>query len=592
MSPTVIVLLLLCVMTALFVQGRFRYDLIALAGLLVLAVTGVLKPTEVFSGLSHPVILTVGAVLLLSQGLKNCGVVDAVADRVGRLGLSPSHQLSLLVILVTVLSAFINNIGALSLLLPVALRLTERGGIAPSRVLMSLAFGSILGGMFCLISTPVNLLVSGIRSSALGEGYGFFDFTPVGFPIIVVGLFYMLTARSRLLPERESATEKGGVLDFGSYTSELVVSEGSPAAGRTLAEIEAFRDHGAVVTTVIRSKVADRRPDRDTLILSGDRLLVECEPSALSHLVETTGTQLVSPEEPLEESDPRGLRAMEAVIPPGSELVGRTARDVDLRYEYGLNLVGVARKGARIRTRLSRTSFRPGDILLLQGTEPAFRRCMEELGTLPLAPRDFLALPSRRPVLLGLGIFALAVLAAATNLLPVEQAFVLGAFLMIATDVLPAQQAYAAIDLPLLLLLACMLPLGKALESSGAAADLAHWLVALGGQLPDHGILAVFVALTALLANLMNNKAATALMGPIAIQLAHELKWGPDVLLMGVAVGAEMVFLSPVGHQCNLLVMGPGSYTFKDFLRFGGPLVLLCLLVSVVALPMVWPFRP
>ncbi len=579
-------------MTALFIQGRFRYDLIALAGLLVLAITGVLKPEDVFSGLAHPVILTVGAVLLLSQGLRNCGVVDAVADAVGRLGLKPAHQLSLLVVLVTALSAFINNIGALSLLLPVALRLTQRGNIAPSRVLMSLAFGSILGGMFCLISTPVNLLISGIRSTALGEGYGFFDFTPVGLPIIVVGLLYMLMTRSSLLPAHESAIEKGGVLDFGSYTSELVVVDESPIIGQTLAQIEAFREHNAVVTSVVRGRVANRHPGRETLVLASDRLLVECEPAALARLIETTGTRLVSPEEPLDESDPRRIRAMEAVVPPGSELVGKTARDVDLRYEFGLNLVGVARRGARIRTRLSRTTFRPGDILLLQGTEPSFRRCMEELGTLPLAPREFLAVPRRRPMALGMGIFVLTILAAATNLLPVEQAFVLGAFLMIATDVLPAQQAYAAIDLPLLILLACMLPLGKALESSGAAADLAHWLVALSGQLPEHGILAVFVGLTALLANLMNNKAATALMGPIAIQLAQELKWGPDVLLMGVAVGAEMVFLSPVGHQCNLLVMGPGSYTFKDFLRFGGPLVLLCLVVSVIVLPLVWPFRP
>lgn len=592
MSSQILVLALLATMTLLFVQGRYRYDMIALAGLLVLAVAGVLKPDQVFSGLGHPVVLTVGAVLILSQGLENCGAVDAVANRVTALGWRPSYQIGLLIVLVTVLSAFVNNVGALSLILPVGLRLGQRSNIPPSSFLMSLSFGSILGGLFCLISTPVNILISGIRASALGEGYGFFDFTPTGAAIIFVGLAYMLAAKSVLLPRRADAQDEGGVLDFGSYTSELVVGEGSPIAGRSLQEIQVFREHNAVVVSVVRNGLTNRNPDRSTVVRALDRLILECDPTNLADLASATGTSLVSPDERDGELDPRQWHVMEAVVPPGSELVGKTAREVNLRYKYNLNLVGVARKGARIRTRMSQTAFRPGDILLVQGSEPAFRRSAEELGTLPLAAREVLPAPPRRPLLLGLTIFVLTVLAAATNLLPVEQAFVLGALLMIATDVIPAQQAYTAVELPLLILLACMLPLGKALETSGAAASLAHVLLVVSGRLPEHGILAVFLILTATLANLMNNKAATAVMGPIALGLARELGWSPDVLLMGVAVGAEMVFLSPVGHQCNLLVMGAGSYSFRDFLRFGGPLVLLSLAVAVVILPIVWPFYP
>lgn len=585
-AQLILVLSLLAVMTALFVQGRFRYDMIALAGLLVLACARVIGPADVFSGLANPAVLTVAAVLLLSQGLQNCGVADALADRVAGRGWHPRLQIAFLLVMVTGLSAFVNNIGALSLLLPVALRLGQRGGLPPSSYLMALSFASILGGLFCLISTPVNLLISGIRANALGEGFKFFDFTPVGFAVILAGLVYLLFARG-LLPAHTDT--RGGALDFGSYTSELVVLEDSPIVGLTVAEVEAFRNLQVAVASVVREGLPNPYPDPGTTIRAGDRLIVECDPTALPEVTSITGTELVALQ-----SSPDGARhwqVMEAVIPPGSELVGRTARDVNLRYEYSLNLVGVARKGARIRTRVSQTRFRPGDILLLQGTQPSFRRSMEELGTLPLAPRDVLPAPPRRPLWLGLGIFVLAIVTAAAGLLPVEQAFVLGAFLMIATDVLPAQQAYSALDLPLLLLLACMLPLGKALESSGAAASLAHWLVTLGGQLPERGILAVFLISTMTLANLMNNKAATAIMGPIAIQMAAELDWSPNILLMSVAVGAEMVFLSPVGHQCNLLVMGPGSYRFKDFLRFGGPLAALGLAVAVTVLPMVWPYR-
>jgi di/tricarboxylate transporter len=575
-------------MTALFVQGRFRYDMIALGGLLVLAVTGVLPAKDVFSGLAHPVILTVGAVLLLSQGLQNCGVVDAVANRVASLGWRPSLQIALLVVLVTVLSAFVNNIGALSLLLPVGLRLAKRHAIAPSSFLMCLAFGAILGGLFCLISTPVNLLISGIRATTLGEGFGFFDFTPVGMCVIAVGLLYMLGPGRRLLPHYPDAQESGGFLDMGAYASELVVKDDSSIAGQTLAQISAFRDHHVVVASIVRAGKAHRRIDGSTEVLAGDRLIVECDPTNLSEATAATGTELVTPEQPSEQ-EAIGWEVLEAVVPPGSELVGKTAREVNLRYQFGLNLVGVARKGARIRTRLSHTPFKAGDILLLQGAAPAFRQAAEELGLLQLATRDLLSPPHLRPMWLGLSIFVGTILLAAFSILPVEQAFVLGAFLMIASGALPSQQAYTVIDLPLLILLACMLPLGKALETSGAAATLAHGLVTVSGQLPDRGILVVFVGLTALLANLMNNKAATAIMAPLAIKLAGELGWNPDTLLMGAAVGAELVFLSPVGHQCNLLVLGPGSYSFKDFLRFGVPMVLLGLAAAVIALPIFWP---
>ena len=585
-------LLLIAVMTALFVQGRFRYDVIALGGLLIVAISGLLPAKEVFSGLSHPVILTVAAVLVLSRGLQKSGAVDLIAEWISRQGWHPNFQIGLLVVLVTVLSAFVNNIGALSLILPVGLRLAHRAKLPTSQFLMSLAFGAILGGLFCIISTPVNLLVSGVRATALGKGFEFFDFTPVGATVMVVGLAYMLVAHRWLLPVRLEAAERGGVLDLAGYTSELKVPEESPLVGQSLVEIQDLEKFQVVVVSIHRTQDIDRHPGGHSVVEAGDRLIVECDPTHLDPFLSATGLELVAPDDQTElAGSEEEWGVYEAVIPPGSDLVEKNAQNVNLRYEYGLNLVGIARRGARIRTRLSRTRLRAGDILLVQASNSAFLRAAQELGLLRLAKRKILRKAPRRPLWLAVTLFVGAILVAAFGLLPVEQAFMLGAFLMVATGVLTAQESYNAIDWPMLVLLACMLPLGHALETTGAAHTIAEAMVSVGSFLPPRGMLAVFIATTTILANLMNNKAATGLMAPISLSLAQELGWNPDILLMAVAVGAEFVFISPIGHQCNLLILGPGSYKFGDFVRFGGPLALVCLITAVIVLPIVWPFQ-
>lgn len=585
-------MILIAAMTVLFVQGRYRYDIIALGGLLVVAITGLLPPKQVFSGLSHPVVLTVAAVLVLSRGLQESGAVDLIAEWIGNRGWHPRFQIALLLVLVTVLSAFINNIGALSLILPVGLRLAQRAAIPTSKFLMSLAFGAILGGLFCIISTPVNLLVSGVRATALGKGYEFFDFTPVGVSVMVVGLVYMLVARRWLLPVRSEAAERGGVLDLAGYTAELIVPQESSLAGQTLVQIADLEKFHVVVVSIHRVDGIDRHPGGDSIVETGDHLLIECDPSNLGPFLTATGLELVAPDGQAGLAGPeQEWGIFEAVIPPGSDLVRKTAQNVNLRFEYGLNLVGIARHGARIRTRLSRTRLLAGDILLVQASSSAFHRAAQELGLLRLAKRKILRKGPRRPLWLAVTLFVGSILIAAFGLLPVEQAFMLGAFLMVVTGVLTAQESYNAVDWPMLVLLACMLPLGHALETTGAAHTIAQAMVSAGSFLPPRGMLAVFISTTTILANLMNNKAATGLMAPISLSLAQELGWNPDVLLMAVAVGAEFVFISPIGHQCNLLILGPGSYKFGDFVRFGGPLALLCITTAVIVLPLVWPFH-
>lgn len=579
-------------MTALFVQGRLRYDVIALGGLLTLAIGGLLPAKEVFSGLGHPAVLTVAGVLVLSRGLQNCGVVNAIAQKLGSLGWRPQLQIALLVVLVTFLSAFINNVGALALLLPVGFRLAQRHKLATSGFLMSLSFGSILGGLFCLISTPVNLLVSDFREAAVGQGYGFFDFTPVGSILIVVGLVYMLTASRWLLPQHPNVDESGGMLNLSEYTSEIKIGEQSNLVGTPLAELQAFRDHDVVIVSVISRNRDPRRPSGKTVLKPEDQLVIQCLPENLGLFLETTHTSLAS--KPGDTQEVKGTAEedlIEAVVGPGSRLIARTAKLANLRSNYGLNLIGVARQGARVRTRLANTPFRTGDVLLLQGSSSAFNQAADELGLLRLASRILLPAARRRPVSFGVAVFGLSVLAAATNLLPVEQAFILGALVMVISGALTTHEAYESMELPVLVLLACMIPIGHTLETSGASGSLAQWLQSVSTALPDHAILGLFIGITTLCANLMNNKAATAIMAPIAVSLAKELQWNPDTLLMGVAVGAEFVFLSPIGHQCNLLILGAGSYRFRDFLKFGTPLVILGLAVSIFAIPYFWPMH-
>lgn len=592
-NSQIFILLVLATMTACFVHGRLRYDVIGLAGLLSLAMTGLIPAKEVFVGLGHPAVLTVAGVLVLSKGLQNCGAVNLIAQKLGSLGWRPSFQVALLVVLVTALSAFINNVGALALLLPVGFRLAQKNQMATSSFLMSLSFGSILGGLFCLISTPVNLLVSDFRAHATGKGFAFFDFTPVGSVLIVVGLAYMLLASRWLLPQRPNVDDSGGMLNLTEYTSELKIGESSHLVGKSLAELPALEDYGILVVSIVSPGEKPRRPSSRSALRQDDHLVIQCLPEDLGPFLETTQTTLASKPGDTQTDKPAGDDdIIEAVVSPGSRLIDRTAKTSELRSKHGLNLMGVARQGARVRTRLANTPFRTGDVLLLQANNSVFNQSAEELGLLRLASRVLLPAAPRRSVVFGVTIFVLSIVTAALGILPVEQAFILGALVMVVSGTLTAQEAYDSMEISVLVLLACMIPIGHALETSGASTSLAQWLISHSRSLSDQAILGLFMAVTVLCANLMNNKAATAIMAPIAISLAQELKWSPDPLLMGVAVGAEFVFLSPIGHQCNLLILGAGSYNFSDFLKFGTPLVILGLAISVFAIPYFWPLHP
>jgi di/tricarboxylate transporter len=505
-----------------------------------------------------------------------------------RAGEHPIRQLVVMCTLAAVLSAFMNNTGALALLMPVAVQLARSAGRPPSRLLMPLAFASLLGGLVTLIGTPPNIIVSTLRRDTLGDGFRMFDFAQVGASLAALGLI-VLVAAARLVPQRDGQVSRDELFELEAYTTELRVPPGSAAAGKRLHELLAGVED-AVIAVLIRGGRRLFTPHRHELVQEGDQLIVEADAETIQKLVDDTGLALAGEiQEPAAQELAAGdVELLEAVVRPGSPLVGRSAKDINLRRYYQVNLLAVARGGRRTTVRLSRIRFLQGDVLLLQGELPALQRTMSELGCLPLAQRDLNLVRPRR-LALSIGLFGAAVAVAAVGLMPIEIAFAAAATLLILLGVLRLQEAYDALDLPVLVLLGAMLPVGQALETSGGAQMLADLLLGAGERIPPWGSLLILLTSTAILTNLMNNAAVAVVMAPVGLALAAGLEASPDPFLMAVAVGAGSAFLTPIGHQCNALVMGPGGYRFGDYWRLGLPMTILVAAAGVPLILWAWP---
>jgi di/tricarboxylate transporter len=571
-----------------FVVGRPRYDLVAMAALLVLTVLGIVPAAKAFSGFSHPAVVTVAAVLVLSRTLERAGVVSRIAGWVGKVRGGFGLQRAVLVGLVATLSAFMNNVGALALLMPVAVQLARKAEAAPSRILMPLAAGSLLGGLVTLIGTPPNIIVATFRADAVGRAFGVFDFTPVGLVVAAAGVALLALVGERLLPDRGKASSREETFALKEYTSEVRVPDGSRWVGRPIKELFQARNVDAVVVGLVRGEERELLVRIAQSLRAGDVLIVEASSEDLARLVDATGFELVGGTELGEEHLRAGdVEVAEAIVMPDSLLRHRTVREVDLRRRFGLNLLAVARSGTRLRGRLGSTRFRPGDVLLLQGRAPTLPHTMAELGTVHVGGGALALGTAPRPVL-PTAIFAAAIAAAALGLIPVEVSFSVAAVVMVLLRLLPLREAYESIEWPVIFLLAAILPLAGAFETTGGAALVSSALVAWSAALPPAVSVGLVLTTSMLLANLVN-KAAAVLMAPVAISVAAGLGASPDPFLMAVAVGASTPFLTPIGHQSNTLVMGPGGYRFSDYWRLGLPLSILVVVVAVPLILGVWP---
>ncbi len=597
----------------LFVWNRWRYDLVALAALLACALTGVVPAEEVFAGLGHPAVISVAAVLVLSRGLLNAGVVDSVARRLMQVGERPWAQVAALTGIVALSSGFMNNVGALALFMPVAIWMSRQSGRSPSYLLMPLAFGSLLGGTLTLIGTPPNLIIAGYRAEAGEAPFGMFAFLPVGAAVTVAGVLFIALLGWRLVPRRQEQEGNGDLFEISAYLTEVRVPEGCKYAGRTLhALIGAVQDEADVqVIALIRGDERQRMPSTYEVLREGDILLVEADSDSLKALLDVTGVELAADVEEQEnkahdeqeaaeqaveqekaEKDHKSrhgeLTLAEAIVSPGSMLVGTSASGLDLRERHGVNVLAVARQGQRLRQRLGEIRFAAGDILLLQAREDALQSSLNSLGCLPLASRG-LSITTPRNVMLASAIFAITLASIAFGLLPAATALVTGALVMILVGLIPLGRIYESIDMPVIVLVAAMLPVGQALETTGGSQLIADALLELGQSLPAAATLALLMVAVMLISNVVNNAAAAVLAAPVAISLARGMDASVDPFLMAVAIGASCAFLTPIGHQSNTLVMAPGGYRFGDYWRLGLPLSILVVLCAVPAILWIWP---
>jgi di/tricarboxylate transporter len=570
----------------MFAWGRWRHDMVALGALLAAVGAGVVPAGDAFAGFGHPAVITVACVLVLSRGLAGSGAVDALANRVLPKEAGAAASIAALTGLVASLSAFMNNVGALALVMPLALRLAARLGIAPGQVLMPLAFGSMLGGMTTLIGTPPNLVVSAFRMQAKGEAFAMFDFAPVGLAVAAAGIAFMAPAARLLVPARPEAGI--GSFDTAAYLTEVRVPEGAKAVGMTVAAVEEALD-GVEVAGVLRQEAPLHAASAAITLRAGDILQIEAEAQALAAALAELGLVLEEAVSPKREGQRRAAPALvELVVLPGARLAGRSATDIALRSRYGVNLLALSREGRRTRGRLRSAPLLPGDVLLMQGEAEAIAGFAADYGCVPLAERS-LVIPDPRRRGLAVALMLGAVAAAASGLVPPAIAFAAAVLGAMATDVVPPRAVYGAIDWPVIVLLGALMPVADAVASTGLAARIAETLLAAAARGDAAVALAVLLVVTMTLSDVVNNTATAAVMCPIALGAARALGVSADPFLMAVAIGSSCAFLTPIGHQNNTLILGPGGFRFGDYWRLGLPLEVVVVAVSLPLILAVWP---
>jgi di/tricarboxylate transporter len=592
-AGTAVVFAVLAAMLVMLVVGRLRYDVVAVLALLAVALAGLVPADQVFAGFGHPAVVTVAAVLVVSRGLVNAGVVDSLARRLSLIGDRPTVQVATLTAVVALTSGFMNNVGALALFMPVAIWMSREAGRPPSLLLMPIAFGSLLGGMLTLIGTPPNIVIAAYRTEVGSPPFAMFDFLPVGALIATCGLLFIGLVGWRLVPQRERADSTEELFEISDYLTEVRVPAGNGFVGKTLHDLLAVVREKAEVLVVGLARADELRemPNAYEILLDGDILLVESDSENLEAMLDAARLELaedIGTDTSRKPAEPGNLTLAEAIVTPGSILVGQTATSLDLRVRHGLNILAVARRGHRLRERLGLIRFLAGDILLVLGNQKRLQGAFNEIGCLPLASRG-LRIGKPRKVLLATAIFAAAVAAIAIDLVPAATGLVTAAVAMVLTGLIAPTEVYKSINMPLIVLLAALLPVGHALETSGGSQMLADGLLSVAGAVPPAAMLAILMGATMLLSNVVNNVAAAVLAAPVGIALAQGLEASADPFLMAVAIGASCAFLTPIGHQSNTLVMAPGGYRFGDYWRMGLPLSVLVLAVGVPAILWIWP---
>ena len=578
----------------MFIIGKVRYEFTSMLGLLILTFTGVLNAEEALAGFSHPAVITVTSVLVISSSIIKSGVIEKLVVVLNGRTESAKVKVAGLMLVTAFLSAFMNNVGALALILPVAMRIAKDSKLSPSGFLMPVAFASLLGGMVTLIGTPPNLIVSNFRNTTLGEPFGFFNFAPVGLVMVFIGVGLTLILGSKLIPDRKSGDEDG-IFNIGDYLSEIVITKESKMVGKTIRDFYDIYKLEIEVLSIIRNKHNIVVPHANEVLLPGDELIIKTDSLELTDLIKRTETSLKGAKldflesVPLLKSDEFNL--VEVVLREDSLLIGRTALEVKLRNRYNVNLVAVSRRGAIEVERLKSFRFQAGDVLLLQAPVSILQDVYRKLSCLPLAERsvNIDTKIKRTDQYLPLTLFLIGIILTTAGIFPVQISFFAVAVILVLFKFMTPREFYDAIEWPTVLLLATLLPLGGAFQKSGASTTIAGILTGLSSILPPSITIAILMVITMIMTNLIGNYATAVLMSPIAVSLASSMGVSSDPLLMGVCIACSSAFLTPIGHQSNMLVMGPGGYKFTDYWRLGLPLCILIIVIGTPLLLFLWP---
>lgn len=589
-SDQITIVALLGVVLALLVWGRWRYDAVAFSALMAAVILGVVPKEQAFSGFAHTATIIIALVLVVSHGLAASGVVYRLARAVTKIGKTFTSHLAVMGGLGAALSAVMNNVGALALLMPVDIEAAKKAKRSPSLSLMPLSFATILGGLVTLIGTPPNIIISSYREQAFGAPYQMFDFAPVGIVCAIAGVLFVTLIGWRLIPVSE-AEKTGDEESFrlDDYVAELSVGAESKLVDMPLAEVEkTIRDAEITPLSVIRDQ--SRLPSHAGWIKlqEGDVLLVETAAENLERFANEYELQFVEKERHRELVEGAQLEFVECVVLPGSNLEGRTSASVQLVDRFGVWLIGVSRQGKRLRSRVRRTSLQAGDVMLLLAPKERISVLIDTMDVLPLADRG-LELGTRGKSALAAGLFAAAITIASFQFVDLAIALGVVTLLYLLFGIISAKRIYQSVEWPVVVLIGSLIPIGVALETSGvtelAAQGFVDWVTGMPGWL----VLTILMALTMTLSDVLNNTATALIAAPIAVQIASKLGVSPEPFLMAVAVAASCAFLTPIGHKNNTLVMGPGSYAFGDYWRMGLPLEILIVAVGVPMILMVWP---
>jgi di/tricarboxylate transporter len=596
-------LALFAVFFVLLLWGRWRYDFVAFAVLVAAVLAGLVEPARAFEGFGHPAVVIIALVLLLSRGLTNSGAVEALARSLASADRPVSLHVAAMASVGAALSAVINNVAALALLMTVDIEAARKAGRPAGRTLMALSFATILGGMTTLIGTPPNIVIAQFREQALGEPFSMFDFTPVGLIVAVAGIAFVALAGWRLVPAsgRQAAGQMNGHMngqaggaggddDSSSlFLVEARPSAKSPVIGQKVGSLyeEASASDIVILGLVRRGK---RLPgfSRDVEIRPSDLLVLEGEPRQIEELMGRLKLAAPNPGARRKLTDP-ALAMQEMIVPDGARIAGRSAAQLRLQSRYGIGLVGVSRQGARLRERLLHLAIRPGDLLLMAGTPERLAEASARLGALPLAGRATSVL-QRGKAAAAVAVFAAAVALAAAGVAPL--AILLAACILAyaAIGLLSGSEVYEAVEWKVLVLLASLIPLAGALEENGVSAMLAGGLVDGMAGWPAWTVLLALMVVTMTLSDFLNNVATALVAAPVGLEVASRLGVSPDPFLIGIAVAASCAFLTPVGHKNNTIIMGPGGYRFGDYWRMGLPLEIIVIAVSLPAILYFWPF--